>query len=258
MRQLTLDTLSELSLKGMKRELLRQEENPKIAALSFEDRLLKLLDAEDLERKERSLAYKLRSAGLRQSARIEELDIRASRTLDHGLLDELAQGAWIRERRNLILTGPTGIGKTFLACALAHKACEHRRTARYFRVPRLLGDLAIARAQGNHRTRIAALARPDLLVLDDWMVQPLAADERRDLLEILDDRYDRRSTLVCAQLPVSDWHKAIGDPTIADAMLDRLVHNAYRLEIQGESMRKAKALARDSGGIIDPLENPGS
>jgi DNA replication protein DnaC len=258
MRQLTLDKLSELFLRGMRRELALQDENPKIAALPFEDRLLRLLDAEDLERKERSLAYKLRSAGLRQSARMEELDFRASRTLDRGLLDELAEGRWIREKRNVILTGPTGIGKTFLACALAHRACEHRRTARYFRVPKLLGDLAIARAQGTHRTKLAALARADLLVLDDWMVQPLTADERRDLLEILDDRYDRRSTLVCAQLPIPDWHNAIGDPTIADAMLDRLVHNAYRLEIQGESMRKAKALAQDSGGIIDPPENPGS
>ena len=161
---------------------------------------------------------------------------------------------WIKEKRNLIVSGPTGIGKTFVACALARKACEHSFSARHYRLPRLLTELSIARAQGTLRTKFASLARIDLLILDDWLLAPLELSERRDLLELMDDRYDKRSVIVCTQLPVEKWHSVIGDPTLADAILDRLVHNAYKFSMDGESMRKAKGIR--SGGIIDSSTGP--
>lgn len=256
MRQLTVDKLAELSLNGMRRALVQQEAGSGSRDLSFEDRLLMLLDAEELFRKQRSLEYRLKAAGLRQNARMEELDYKAGRSFDRALLDSLSSCRWLKEKRNLLLTGPTGIGKTFLACALANKACQMSHSARYYRVPRLLSELSIARGQGTSRTKLAAIARIDLLVLDDWGLTPLTDIERRDLLEIFDDRYDKRSTLVCAQLPVENWHEAVGDPTLADAILDRLVHNAYRIELKGESIRKAKGIPKGHGGIIDPSENP--
>lgn len=244
MRQLTLDKLAELRLYGM----LGALQTEPYVELDFEDRLLMLLDAEELFRRERALKWRLRSAGLRQNARPEELDFKAGRKLDRVLFQRLCGAEWLKEKRNAILTGPTGIGKTFLASALAHQACQNKFSARYFRMPRLLSELAIAKAQGTMRTKLASLARIDLLVLDDWLLAPLSDPERRDLLEILDDRYERRSTMVCAQLPIENWHEAIGDPTLADAILDRLVHNAYRLKVDGESMRKSRGL---NGGIID-------
>jgi DNA replication protein DnaC len=210
MRQLTVDKLAELSLNGMRKALEGQEAEPRSRDLSFEDRLLMLLDAEELFRKQRSLEYRLKAAGLRQNARMEELDYKAARSFDRALLDSLSSCRWLKEKRNLLLTGPTGIGKTFLACALAGKACQMSHSARYFRLPRLLSELSVARGQGTSRTKLAAIARIDLLVLDDWGLTPLTDVERRDLLEIFDDRYDRRSTLVCAQLPVENWHEAIG------------------------------------------------
>jgi DNA replication protein DnaC len=248
MRQLTLDKLTELSLKGMLGALEHQlgmDETP------FEDRLLMLLDAEELYRKERSLEWRLKAAGLRQNARLEELDVRASRTLDRTLLTTLASCRWIKEKRNLILSGPAGIGKTFIACALARKACQAQFSARHYRLPRLLTEMSIARGQGTLRTKFASLARIDLLILDDWLLAPLEPTERRDLLELMDDRYDKRSVIVCTQLPVENWHAVIGDPTLADAILDRLVHNAYKFAMDGESMRKAKGIRAQGGGNID-------
>lgn len=250
MRQLTLDKLAELSLKGMLLAVQEQSETA-MDSLPFEDRLLILLDAEEVYRKERSLEYRLRHAGLRQNVRLEELDVRTQRSLDRGLLTSLASCRWVHERRNLIVSGPTGIGKTFIACALARKACENRMSVRHFRLPRLLSELSIARAQGTQRTKFAALARVDLIILDDWLLAPLELSERRDLLELLDDRYDKRSCVICTQLPIERWHDVIGDPTLADAILDRLVHNAYRLGLEGESMRKTR-------GIIDPTTKPQS
>jgi DNA replication protein DnaC len=255
MRQLTLDKLADLSLKGM-RKALEEQTAASVQGMSFEDRLLLLLDAEEFYRRERSLEWRLKAAGLRQNARLEELDVRAHRTLDRPLLASLGSCRWIHERRNLILTGPCGIGKTFLACALARKACENRFSARYSRLPRLLAELSVARGQGTLRTKFASLARVDLLVLDDWLLAPLELAERRDLLELLDDRYDKRSVIVCTQLPVENWHAAIGDPTLADAILDRLVHNAYRLGMEGESMRKVRGVHPETGGNLHQATKP--
>jgi DNA replication protein DnaC len=250
-RQLTLDRLVELGLEGMKHALKEQLASPASRDLSFEERFELLLDAENEHRQDRRLVARIKRAGIRQNARLEELDYRAMRKLDRSLVDSLASCRWLKEKRNVIIVGPTGIGKTFLSSALTLKACQEGFTARYFRAPRLLHELEIGRADGTHRHKLASLARVDLIVLDDWLVAPPSDGHRRDLLEILDDRYDRRSTMICSQLPVEHWHEAFGDPTLADAVLDRLVHNAYRLEIQGESLRKARGIDRTQTGIID-------
>jgi DNA replication protein DnaC len=251
MRQLTLDRLDELSLEGMKRALKQQIANPASSDLSFEERFELLLDAECELRTQRRLATRVKRAGVRQNARIEELDYKAMRKLDRSLLDSLASCRWLKEKRNVILVGPTGIGKTFLSSALTLKACEEGFASRYFRAPRLLHELEVGRADGTHKHKLASRARVDLVVLDDWLVAPPSDGNRRDLLEILDDRYGRKSTMICSQLPVEHWHQAFGDPTLADAILDRLVHNAYRLEIQGESLRKTRGLDMEQAGIID-------
>ena len=238
----TLRKLYELNLAGMYTGLQEQLNNPAYAELSFEERLGLLVDREATERQNRRMAAKLKKARLRQSAAIEDVDFRHPRGLDRSVLLSLATCHWVRSRQNCLITGPTGVGKTYLACALAQKACREGCTAYYARTPRLFQELTIARADGTFARRLAALARLDLLLLDDWGVAPLSDDHRRDLLEILDDRYDRRSTLITSQLPVERWHDYIADPTLADAILDRLVHNAHRIALKGESMRKERGL----------------
>ena len=172
---------------------------------------------------------------------MEDIDFRTPRGLDRALLRSLTQNSvWVREHQNLFLIGPTGIGKSFLGCALAEKACRDGFTALYMRAPQLFRDLALARADGSLRTLLARLARLDVLVVDDWAMAPLADAERRDFLEICEDRYQMRAMILTSQLPVAKWHEQIGDPTLADSILDRLVHNAHRLEMRGESMRKKR------------------
>lgn len=238
----TLDKLQALRLTGMARGLEEQLQRSDLEELSFAERLGLLVDREMTERDNRRLKDRLAKARLRQTAAVEDVDLRAPRGLDRALFLSLCSCQWISQHLNVLITGATGAGKSFLACALAHKACREGFTAVYHRLPRLLPELALAKADGRHGKMLASLARIDVLVLDDWCLHPLTDIHRRDLLEILEDRYDRRSTVVTSQLPVASWHEALGDATLADAVLDRLVHNAYELKLKGESRRKAKAL----------------
>jgi DNA replication protein DnaC len=237
----TLAKLEALRLFGMLRALNDQMQMPDCASLSFEERLGLLVDREATDRQNQRLAVRIKRARLRQPAAPEDVDFRHPRGLDRAQFLSLCSCEWIRSRDNLLITGPTGVGKTYLACALAQKACREGYTAHYARTGRLLGELAMGRADGTYTRRLTALARLDLLVLDDWCLAPLTDEQRRDLLEVLDDRYDRRSTLVASQLPTENWHQALGDPTLADAILDRLVHNAHKIALSGESMRKQRA-----------------
>lgn len=237
----TLDKLHQLKCFGMATALAEQMQSSDIDALSFEERLGLLVDRELTYRDNRRLSSRLRRAKLRHNACMEDIDYRYPRGLDKRLLTSMATCRWIAEHLNVLLTGPTGIGKSWLACALAHQACREGYSALYLRLPRLLNDLAIARGDGRYPKLIASLAKLDLLVIDDWGLAALTPDNIRDFLEIIEDRYGARSTLVTSQLPVEKWHSAIPDPTFADAILDRLVHNAYKIHLKGESIRKTKA-----------------
>ena len=239
LNQPTLDKLHALRLQGMAEAFRAQAQQANLGELSFEERFALLVDQEWAWRQNRALARRLTQAKLRHHASVEDLDFRAPRRLDRSLLRSLIQdSAWVRQHQNVFLLGPTGIGKSFLACALAEKACRDGFTALYTRSPQLFRDLTLARADGSLRSRLARLAKMDVLVVDDWAVTPLAETERRDFLEICEDRYQLRSTILTSQLPVARWHEQIGDPTLADSILDRLVHNAHRIEMQGESLRK--------------------
>lgn len=237
----TLDKLHALKLTGMVHALSEQMNMPDITELSFEDRLGLLVDREMTERDSRRLKTRLQRAKLRQSACIEDLDYRHPRGLDKSLIMRLAQCQWIREHLNILITGPTGIGKTWIACALAQNACREGFTTLYLRLPRFLQDVAIAKADGRYTTLMTTLSKTALVLLDDFGLAPLRDDHRHDLLELLEDRHERHATIVTSQLPVEHWHEAIGDPTLADAILDRLVHNAYKITLKGDSMRKRLA-----------------
>jgi len=237
LRHATLDQLAELKLHGMAKAFAEQLEMADVAELSFEERLGLLVERELTERSSRQLTARLRKAKLREPAAIEDVNWRAKRGLDKGQVLRLASCQWIAEHLNVLISGKTGVGKTFLACALGHKACREGYSVAYLRLPRLFRSLAVARGDGSYEKLLRSLARTDLLILDDWGLAPIGPSERRDLLEIFEDRYGNRSTLVTSQLPVDTWHEGIGDPTLADAILDRLVHSAYRLALDGESMR---------------------
>ena len=237
----TLDKLDQLRFQGMAGALREQLASPEVEGLTFLERLGLLIDREMTEREDRRLKSRLRRAGLRQQAAMEDLDYRAARGLDRPLMLQLASGDWVRRKQNVVITGPTGVGKSFIACSLAHKACLHGHGALYHRLPRLLEDLELARGDGRYLKLLRQLSKIDVLVLDDWGLTYLTAPQQRDLLELLDDRHERRSTIATSQLPVSAWHEAMADPTLADAMLDRLIHNAYRIELHGDSMRKQKS-----------------
>jgi len=237
----TLDKIEQLRLFGMAKALREQFQNQAATTLSFEERLGLLIDREMSERENKRLATRLRTAKLRISAAIEDIDYRQPRGLDKSLVLSLASNQWITEHHNLLIVGPTGVGKSYLACALSHKACRDGHVVLYQRLPRLLEELALSHHDGRYRKQMKSLLKADLLILDDFGLAPLTTEQQRDLLEIIDDRYDRRSTLVTSQLPVKHWHDILADPTLADAILDRLVHNGYKIELKGESMRKSKS-----------------
>lgn len=235
----TLDTLRVLGLTAMAQALEDQLQLPDIGALSFEERLGLLVDREITARETRRLKTRLRQATLRHSAAcIEDIDQRAARGLDRALMATLATGQWVRDHHNVLIVGPTGIGKSWIACALAQKVCRDGFSARYLRLPKLFAELATAKGDGRYPKLMKDLAKTDLVVLDDFGLVPLGEGERRDLLEILEERYELRSTLITSQYPIEHWHELIGNPTLADAILDRLVHNAYKLHLTGDSMRK--------------------
>jgi DNA replication protein DnaC len=237
----TLDKLQQLRLSGMYKALSEQMDMPDIDTLSFEERLGLLADRELTEREDRRLKTRLRQAKLKHNACIEDIDYRAPRGLDKALVLQLSACRWIREGLNLIINGASGVGKTWIACALAQKACREGYTALYLRVPKLFEHLSLAHGDGRFPKLMATFAKIDLIVLDDWGLAKLSAEQRRDLLELLDDRHPNRSTIVTSQIPLDHWHEIIGDPTLADAILDRLIHNAYRINLKGESMRKRNA-----------------
>jgi DNA replication protein DnaC len=244
LKQPTIDKLYEMRLFGMAKALEEQNGSSQYESLDFGDRLALLVDRESAERDSNRLRLRLKQAKLRLTATIEDVDFRHSRGLDKSLLFALASCKWIREHDNVIITGPTGVGKSYLACALAHKACREGFRALYLRAPRLFDDLSLAKADGRYRKILAAYGRIDLLVIDDWGLASLTEEQRRDVLEILEDRHGLRSTLVASQLPIPKWHKIIGDPTLGDAILDRLVHNAHKLSLKGDSLRKKKGKAK--------------
>ena len=233
-----LDKLTRLRLGALRVALEEQIQSTQYADLPFEDRLGLLIDRECTQRDNNRLKRRLKTAKLPIPATIEDLNISASRGLDRRLILHLAQGDWIRQHLNILVLGPTGVGKTFLSSALAHAACRCDFTVRYYRTSRLLHQLSLAHADGSYPELLHTLARTQLLVFDDWLRDPLGRSQSQDLLEILDDRYGQRSTLVATQVPVADWHIRFPDPTLGDAILDRLIHNAYRLNLEGESRRK--------------------
>ncbi len=237
----TLDQLRQLGFAGMARAFEELTASPRGVELDHAEWLGLLLDRELADRQDRRLKARLRYARLRHQAAVEDVDYRTARGLDRALFQKLALGGWIEAKQNLIIEGPTGVGKSWLACALGHKACRDDYSVLYQRIPRLFADLGLARGDGRYGRLMRAFGGVKLLILDDWGLEPLGPEQRRDLLEIVEDRYGRGATLLTSQIPVDRWHNLIGDPTLADAILDRVVHNAHRIQLRGESLRRKKA-----------------
>ncbi len=242
----TIEGLHALRLNAMASGVIEQREQPDYANLGFEDRLGLLVDKELLARGNRRLTRMLKAAKLKLPAVIEDIDFRRPRGLERQAILHLGECHWVREHQVILIVGPTGVGKTYLACALAHSAIRHGHTALYLRAPRMFDELAIARVDGRLSRLMSAWARIDVLVIDDCLIRPLNPDQAADLLEVVEDRAQLRSTVLTSQLPVANWHEAIGDPTIADAVLDRLLERANRIELIGESLRRGETTAAKS------------
>lgn len=234
----TLEKLSQLKLYTMARTLQTQMEMPEYTELGFEERLGLLVDCEMTAREEKRLQRRLGSAKLRQNACMEDIDFGSKRGLDKSLILNLATCHWVAKHRNILITGPTGAGKSWLACALGNKACREGYSVSYKRSLRLFNELSLARVDGTLNRVFHKMSKTDVLIIDDWGLNKLTTEQRRDMLELMEDRYDLKSTIITSQLPIDQWHESIGDTTLADAILDRLVHNAYKIKLEGESLRK--------------------
>ena len=236
----TIEKLHELGLTGMADALEQQLQIPDVISLSFEDRLGMLIDHEATARANKLLKSRLKTAKLKQTACVEDLNFLQTRGLDKATIKQLSTCQWVKDHLNVLIAGKTGVGKTYLACALAHKACQQGFNVLYVRAPRLINDLALARANGTYNSMLTTLAKKDVLVVDDFGLVPLNDEMARDLLEVMDDRTGVRSTIVASQLPIEAWHETITNATVADAILDRVVHSAYKLKLKGETMRDPK------------------
>jgi DNA replication protein DnaC len=233
----TMEKLHALHLTAMATAFDQQRSASQYAELPFDDRFGLLVDTEWTAREQRRLTQRLRQAKLRYPASLEDVDFTTPRGLSRDVVLSLGTGGWIRDHTNLLISGPTGIGKSWLASAFVHSACRHGFTATYVRAPRLLHELAVSRGDGSYARLLAKHAKLDLLAIDDWLLAPLTDAERRDLLEIIEDRSERASTLIASQLPPTAWHAAIGEPSVADAICDRVIHRAHRLTLKGPTMR---------------------
>ena len=248
----TLEKMNQMKLSAMVAALDQQRISNQYTDLSFEERLGLLIDEEWTAREHRKLTRRLRAAKLRYTtASLENVDFKHRRSLDRSQVLALGSGGWVQDRHNLIITGPTGIGKSFLASAFVERACRQGFNATYVRMPRLLHTLAVGRGDGSYTRVLARLAKVDLLAIDDWLLAPLRDSERRDLIEVVEERSERSAILIASQLPVADWHSAIGDPNQADAICDRLLHNAHRIELKGRSMRRTRTAPKASSSELE-------
>jgi DNA replication protein DnaC len=253
LHQPTIEKMDAMRLDPMVQAWKEQEASAEACALPFEDRLAMLVDRLWTTRQTLAFQQRIRRAKLRLKAAVEDIDFRAPRGLDRNLVRSLVtDSAWVERHENVFLTGPTGVGKSWLACALAQKACRDGYQVLYQRAPKLFRELALARADGTTRNLLAKLARIDVLIVDDWAMAPMSDSERRDFWEICEDRYQLRSTILTSQMPLERWHAQIGDPTLADGILDRLVHNAHRFDLKGDSIRKLTTASAAAAPSVKP------